>query len=332
MSNKSFTLPQTNDKIPIIGFGSGTQWQWKKKSSEATAVSSTNPNNTDPDLVNSVISALENGIKHLDTAEFYTTRPDIGKAVNTFLSNNQDKVSRSDLFITDKYNAFPPNTSNILPDGKIRGPYASLKKGLELMNLSYVDLFLLHTCQAPEGLTLIDIWNEMIQLQKEGLAKNIGVSNCAIEHLEIIKNNCEIIPQVLQIEFHPYLQNQSPHIIDFCQKNNILVEAYGPLVPLTKGNNGPLTPLLEELSKKYNVSTSNILLRWVIQQNIVAVTTTSKVERMKDIQNVYDFKLDDDDFQKISQIGDKWFFRGFNMYPVEKYNDELIKERNVTNA
>lgn len=331
MSAYTIELPQTKDKIPIIGFGSGTKWQWKKKASEETAVSASNPSNTDPDLVKSIVEALDMGFTHLDTAEFYTTRPDVGKGVNDYLAKHEGKASRSDLFIADKYNSKTPDTPNVLPDGSIRGPYASLKTGLKQMNLEYIDLFLLHTNDTPEGLTLVDCWNEMIKLQKEGLARNIGVSNFDVPNLQILKDNCETIPQVLQIEFHPYLQNQSPNIINFCKENNIQVEAYGPLSPITKCKEGPLMPLLKELAEKYNASESKILLKWVHEHGIVTVTTSSKVERMKDVLSVYDFKLEDEDFKKISDVGNTFFFRAFEIEPLPRWDDQLKKERNVIN-
>jgi diketogulonate reductase-like aldo/keto reductase len=328
--SKTLSIPQTGDLIPIIGFGSGTKWQWKKKGNDKTASTADNIANTDPDLVASVIQALETGFVHLDTAEIYTTRPDIGEAITKYLNNHKDK-KRSDIFVTDKYHAKPLNTTNILPDGSIRGPYASLKAGLKLLNLDYVDLFLLHTVETPENLSLSDMWKEMIQLQKDGLAKNIGVSNFDVPNLEILKNETGVLPQVLQIEFHPYLQNQSPGIIKYAKDNNILIEAYGPLIPITKSKEGPLIPLLDELSKKYNASITKILLKFVHSQGFVTVTTSSKIERMKEILQVYDFKLDNEDIEKIKHIGDSWFFRAFPIPPLDSWDEQLKLERNVIN-
>ena len=326
----SLPIPRSQDSIPIIGFGSGTKWQKKKKASESSKVTPENPFNTDPDLVTSIVNALETGFIHLDTAEHYSTRPDIGKGVTEYLAAHPDK-KRSDIFITDKYGARPPNGSNILPDGSIRGPYASLKTGLELMKMNYIDLFLLHTTSVPDGMSIIDSWNEMIRLQDEGLAKNIGVSNFDVPTLQLLKDNCERVPQVLQIEFHPYLQNQSPGIHQFCKENDILVEAYGPLVPITKAKEGPLIPLLEELTKKYGVSETTILLKWVHNHGIVSVTTSSRVDRMKEILTVPEFILEDEDIKKISQVGDTWFFRAFEIPPLPDWDEQLKKERNVQN-
>lgn len=323
-------IPHSDEQIPVIGFGSGTSWQWKKKASESTAVSTDKPSNVDPDLVQSIVDALETGFSHVDTAEFYTTRPDVGQAINGYLDKHPEK-KRSDVFVTDKYNASPPDTPNVLEDGSIRGPYASLKRGLQLMKLDYIDLFLLHTVRTPEGLSLEDAWREMIRLRDEGLVKNIGVSNFDVPHLQQLQKATSVLPQVLQIEFHPYLQNQSPGINEFCRENNILVEAYGPLVPITKAKEGPLIPLLAELTAKYGVSETQILLKWAQSFGIVTVTTSSKVERMKDILGVFELELSAEDLRKITDVGNSWFFRAFEIPPLPAWDEQLKKERNVLN-
>lgn len=321
MSQSTILLPRTNQPISIVGFGSGTKWQWKKKASE-------HADSTDPDLVQSVVDALETGFTHLDTAEYYTTRPDIGEGVAKFLAQNPEK-KRSDIFITDKYASHPPGVENVLPDGSIRGPYASAKTCLELMKIDYLDLFLLHTCQSPEELTLSQTWDEMIQLQKDGLVKNIGVSNFDIPHLEIIAKS-GVLPQVIQLEFHPYLQEQSPGIIEYCKANNIVIEAYGPLVPITKAKDqGPLDALLKELAEKYQVSESKILLKYVHSFGIITVTTSSKIERMKDVLTVFDFKLDAQDIEKISEVGNSFFWRAFDIPPLPTWDAELKAKRGL---
>ena len=328
----SLAIPRTGDKIPTLGFGSGTKWQWKKKGNENTAITADNLSNTDPDLVNSTIEALETGFRHLDTAEIYTTRPDIGLGVNKFLQLHPE-IKRNDLFITDKYHAISPHISNELPNGKIRGPYVSLTTGLKLMNLDYIDLFLIHTVELPEGLSLEEAWKEMIQLQKEGLAKNIGVSNFDIPHLETVINvDKDYPPQVLQLEFHPYLQNQSPNIFKFCKENNILIEGYGPLMPITKAKDeGPLIPLLNKLADKYNVTTSKILLKWSLSHGVVAITTSSKKERLIDSLQVYDFQIDEEDLKEISKVGNTHFYRAFAIKTLPQWDEQLKTERNVDN-
>ncbi|TID30048.1 hypothetical protein CANINC_001334 [Pichia inconspicua] len=321
MSATTINLPRTNQPIPIVGFGSGTKWQWKKKASE-------HADSTDPDLVQSIVDALETGFKHLDTAEYYTTRPDIGEGLHKYLAKHPEK-RREDIFITDKYAANPPGVDNNLPDGKIRGPYESAKTCLKLMNIEYLDLFLLHTVDTPQGMTLTQLWDEMIELQKDGLVKNIGVSNFDVTHLKVLEQS-GVLPQVNQLEFHPYLQEQSPGVHEYCKERGIIIEAYGPLVPITKAKGqGPLDTLLEDLSKKYNVSESKILLKWVHSFGYVTVTTSSKIERMKDVLSVFDFQLKEEDIVKISDAGNSFFWRAFEIPPLPSYDAELKAKRGI---
>ncbi|TID16284.1 hypothetical protein CANINC_004186 [Pichia inconspicua] len=321
MSARTISLPRTNQLIPIIGFGSGTKWQWKKKASE-------HADSTDPDLVQSIIDALELGFEHLDTAEFYTTRSDIGEGLHRYLAKHPEK-KREDIFITDKYSAKPPGVDTNLPDGKIHGPYESAKTSLKLMKIEYLDLFLLHSVATPEGLTLSQAWDEMIQLQKEGLVKNIGVSNFDIIHLKILEES-GVLPQVNQFEFHPYLQDQTPGIRDYCKEKGIVIEAYASLIPITKAKGqGPLGALLEDLSKKYDASESKILLKWVHSFGYVTVTTSFKIERMKDILSVYDFQLEEEDILKITEVGNSFFWRSFAISPYASYDDELKVKRGI---
>ncbi|GMM28889.1 hypothetical protein DAMA08_016050 [Martiniozyma asiatica (nom. inval.)] len=335
MNNTYCTIPQTELTVPVIGFGTGTKWQWKKKAENP--ISDENPSNTDPELVDSLVLAIRSGFTHLDTAEFYTTRPDVGEAIQKAIDDPTTPIkSRDELFVADKYNG---RLDKYLPNGEIRGPYNSMKECLRLMKLDYIDLFLIHEQYEPEWMSLEQMWKEMVQLKNEGLVKTIGVSNYTVELLERVKATGLEAPQVLQIEFHPYLQDQSPGIREYCQKNGILLEAYGPLVPLTKARNAwdelieqgqkpegsepPLEPVLRELSAKYGKSETQILLKYAHKHQFITITTSSKAERMKDILSVFEWELSDEDVQKIDAAGNSWFYRAFDIPPLPNYNEEL---------
>ncbi|GMM28888.1 hypothetical protein DAMA08_016040 [Martiniozyma asiatica (nom. inval.)] len=337
----SLTIPKTKFTIPVIGFGTGTKWQWKKKAENP--ISDEKPSNTDPELVDSLVLAIRSGFTHLDTAETYTTRPDVGEAIHKAIADPTIAIkSRDELFITDKYQV---KLNQYLPNGQVRGPYNSLKQCLELMNTKYIDLFLLHTSMETEWMSLEQMWKEMVQLKNEGLVKTIGVSNFPIDSLERVKATGLEAPQVLQIEFHPYLQDQSPGIREYCQKNGILLEAYGPLVPLTKARNAwdelieqgqkpegsepPLEPVLRELSAKYGKSETQILLKYAHKHQFITITTSSKAERMKDILSVFEWELSDEDVQKIDAAGNSWFYRAFDIPPLPNYNEELKISRGL---
>lgn len=309
---KFLTIPSTGDKIPSIGFGSGTKWQHKKKGRGEEAKGT-----LDEDLVSVLVEAINHGFVHLDTAEIYTTRAEIGEALKRS-GKDRDKV-----WITDKY-----AHSSVYPGtNKRRGPYDSLVEGLKIMGIESVDLFLIHTQKLDfETNSMEYYWSEMEKLYNEGLAKNIGISNFDSKHLDLIYKIAKIKPAVIQLEFHPYLQQQSPGIFEYLKDKNVLIEAYGPLVPLTKARPGPLDDILPGLSKKYNASETQILLRWVQQQGILTVTTSSNPKRMDDIMDSFNLTLSDEDIELIRETGKKKFFRGFILDAFQQYDDELKAE------
>ncbi|OWB82259.1 2-dehydropantolactone reductase (A-specific) activity protein [[Candida] boidinii] len=312
---KFLTIPSTGDQIPIIGFGSGTKWQHKKKGRGEEAKGT-----LDEDLIAVLVEALNHGFVHLDTAEIYTTRAEIGEALK------RSGKKRDEVWITDKY----AHTSVYPGTTKRRGPYDSLVEGLKTLGVESVDLFLIHTQKLDLEAYPIDYyWGELEKLYNEGLAKNIGISNFDTEHLESIYKIAKIKPAVIQLEFHPYLQQQSPGIFEYLKDKNILVEAYGPLIPLTKAKPGPLDDVLTALSKKYNASETQILLRWVQQQGIVTVTTSSNPKRMDDIMDSFNLTLSDEDVELIRETGKKKFFRGFIPDPFAKFDDALKAELNL---
>ena len=158
------------------------------------------------------------------------------------------------------------------------------KKQLEQSGLQYFDLYLVHApCQKSGeafSKSLPQIWNEMEELVAQGLVRQIGVSNWRIQDLEEIWEAAKMKPVCNQVEGHPYLLQEK--LIKYCQERKILLTYYGPQLPLTKLKGGPLDTVLQELKERYHATEGQILLRWVYQQGVVPITTTSKIERMKD--------------------------------------------------
>lgn len=334
------------DGIPLVGFGAGTKWQWKKKSEVADFTKA-----VDEDLVDSLKTALAVGFRHLDTAEVYSTRRDIGEALRRAIEDPSIPIKqREDIFITDKYAAESSKAINehitpITKDGVVRGPITSLKTSLNEMGIDYIDLFLFHTTGINPEMDLVSQWGELVELQKQGLVKKIGVSNYDVKHLEEIKALGNGMPQVLQIEFHPYLQNQSSGIQAYAKENGITLEAYAPLVPLTKardawrlliesgekpaGSEPPLDSLLRTLVEKYGVSETQLLLKYTLQSGFIPITTSSKRERMVDVLGVLDWEMEDDDLKAINEVGNSWFYRAFAIPPGPSHDDKLKSERGL---
>ncbi|OWB78764.1 aldo-keto reductase (NADP) activity protein [[Candida] boidinii] len=276
--------------IPNIGYGTGTKW-YKYGNDEL-----------DTNLISTLVTALKKGINHIDFAEVYNTDLEVAEAIK------QSGIKRSDLFLTDKYFA---GDSTYTAHSKDANPLLRLKKILSILNTDNVDLYLLH---APfiktetHGFSLKEAWNFMEECKEEGLAKHIGVSNFQIEELETISKDAKYKPEVNQIEFNAFLQNQTPGIVDYCQKNNILIEAYSPLGPLYKGDLSKsagkvFDDYITELADKYSVSKLQILLRWVQKKGIVPISTSSKPERMDEFLSLSNLELTDEEVKKITELG-----------------------------
>jgi len=134
----------------------------------------------------------------------------------------------------------------------------------------------------------------MEEAQSAGLAKNIGVSNFRVEDLKVVLESGTVVPAANQIELHPYVWKAAEPIYKLCQEKGITVESYGGQTPVARVLGGPLDPTLaaiaERLQKTHGkpVTAGQVLTKWLLQKNVVVVTTTSKVERIKQFQDTVD--------------------------------------------
>lgn len=158
------------------------------------------------------------------------------------------------------------------------------------------------------GYTIESIWEELISLKKAGKVRYIGVSNYRVSDIEKcikVSPSEDYYPVVNQIEFHPFLQEQSEGIYDFCKKHNILIEGYKTLSPLTIFSDEELNAYLAKLSDKYSKTASQILLKYDLQKGVLPITTSSNEQRIKDSLNLNDFVLEDSEVESIDNIGSK---------------------------
>ncbi|KAI0843788.1 NADP-dependent oxidoreductase domain-containing protein [Hypoxylon sp. FL0890] len=275
LSNPTLRLNDGNE-IPMLAFGPGSVFSGQ------------------PDQVfNSALSAIRNGFYHLDVAEVDGNEQQLGSAIR------QSGVPRSQLFITTK--VWTVGTT-------VR---AAFDASLERLGLDYVDLYLVNWPQiADKPDRLQQIWAEVEAIKESGRARSIGVSNFLPEHLDTILRTARVKPAINQIEYHTYLQHDN--LINFHRQHGIATAAYAPLTPITKARPGPIDNIFLSLAKKYGVSEADIALRWVIDQGIVAVTSTSSEERLQSLRrNLPSFKLTQGEVQEISYLGKQKHFRGF---------------------
>lgn len=222
-------------EMPVLGFGT---WQLYGAQAE-----------------NSIIYALRNGYRMIDTARIYQNEEDVGNALR------KNNIEREKIFITTKL--YPVEQG-------YRSTIDACEKSLRLMRLDYIDLYLIHW---PVAELLIETWEAMIQLQKKGKCRAIGVSNYMIPHLEYLMAYSSIKPAVNQVEFTPYMYQKDLHV--FCKSHQIQLESYSPLTRRVKLED----PRLVLLASKYNKSTAQILIRWILQKGLITIPKSSREKK-----------------------------------------------------
>lgn len=229
-----------------------------------------------------VLNAMETGYRLIDTAASYQNEEAVGKAIA------KSGIAREELFITTKL-----WVQDMGYDRTIR----AIEKSMSRLKLDYLDLYLIHQ---PFG-DVHGSWRAMEKLHQEGKIRAIGLSNFQPDRvMDIIAFN-EINPAVNQIETHPFHQQSEAEI--FLKENNVQMESWGPFA---EGKNGLFTnPILQEIGEKHQKSIAQVVLRWLIQRNIIAIPKTVSKDRMKQNFEVFDFQLDEMDLETIQTLDQK---------------------------
>ncbi|RYP82599.1 hypothetical protein DL769_001593 [Monosporascus sp. CRB-8-3] len=265
------------NEIPMLSYGFGTA----------------NFAGKDDDVSRRAIMAIQNGYYHLDSAEAYFNETGVGTGIKA------SGVPRKKLFVVSK-----------VVGTKGQDVQVALESSLGKLGLDYLDMYLVHIPYAagsPEELQRI--WTEMEAIKASGKARSIGVSNFEQPDIEVILQTAKIIPAINQIEYNPYFQHGN--LIKFLREKNIAVAAFSPLAAVTTARPGPLDETYTELAKKYEVTESDIALRWCIDQDIVAVTTSHSEQRLQGyLRNLPKFKLTGEEIELISEIGKKKHHKG----------------------
>lgn len=225
-----------------------------------------------------VKAALEVGYRSIDTAAVYGNERGVGKALK------ESGIPRNEIFLTTKvWN----------DDMRAKQTLVAFEKSLERLQTDYVDLYLIHW---PVKESYLETWRVMEEIYQSGRAKAIGVSNFLEHHIEDILQNCKIIPAVNQIEFHPYLVQ--PNLLQICKKNNIQVEAWSPLMQ------GHIVSVdaVKKLAEKYGKTPAQIVLRWNLQHQVVAIPKTIRPERMIENTLIFDFELSAEEMNLLDSL------------------------------
>jgi diketogulonate reductase-like aldo/keto reductase len=226
--------------------------------------------------------ALEIGYRHIDTAQLYGNEADIGDALR------ESGIKREQVFITTKvWNSYQGYDSTL----------QACEQSLRRLRLQYVDLYLIHW--PVQGMSL-DTWRAMVNLLRSGKARAVGVSNYTIELLqEILQNSDVVVPAVNQVEFHPFLYQK--HLLSFCEKNGIQLEAYSPLTRGYKLND----PTILAVAKKYgNKTPAQVLIRWSLQHGLVVIPKSIHENRIRENSQVFDFQIGPEDMRLLDSLNE----------------------------
>jgi diketogulonate reductase-like aldo/keto reductase len=235
----------------------------------------------DEEAESAVGQAINVGYRLIDTAKIYRNEIGVGKALAS------TKVPREDLFITTKlWNA----------DQGYESTLKAFDESLEKLGLDYVDRYLIHW-PTPEYDQYVETYKALETIYKEGRAKAIGVCNFDIEHLQRILDECEVVPSVNQVECHPYLQQQE--LKEFCKEHGIVLEAYSPLMNGTKVLHDPV---IREIASEHDKTPAQVILRWHLQSDVIAIPKTVTPSRMDENIDVFDFELSTADLDKIAAL------------------------------
>ncbi|KAF5309827.1 hypothetical protein D9619_010329 [Psilocybe cf. subviscida] len=228
--------------------------------------------------------AFATGIRHVDTAQNYKNETEAGIAIR------ECGLPRKDIFVTTKWSRL--NGLDIA---------TSFKDSLTNLGLSYIDLYLIHGAELCDDIPAC--WKEMEKIKESGLAKSIGVSNFEVGDLDQLLAMAQYKPVVNQILLHPYVYQEQKSIVEMCEREDIVVEAYSPLIPVTKRPGGPLDKPVSIIAKRLGVPMDQVLLAWSRAKGAVPVTMSMKKERLEGYVRAGDLQLTEGDVAAIDEGG-----------------------------
>jgi alcohol dehydrogenase (NADP+) len=276
------------DKMPALGLGT-----WKSQKGE---------------VYQAIHEAVKVGYRHIDCAAIYGNEPEIGQAFSDLFK--QGIVKREDLWITSKLWNSAHEEDRVIP---------AFEKTLADLQLDYLDLYLVHwpvalkygtgfPTSADEFLSIDRVpieatWKKKEKIQKSGKARHIGVSNFSVKKLRTLLETCSFKPEVNQVELHPYLQQNA--MLEFCNKEGIVLTAYSPLgSDLPKGNapNIMNDPIIMTIGQIHNASQAQVLISWAIQRGTSVIPKSVNPERIKQNFESANLKLTAEEMKQIARL------------------------------
>ena len=258
-----------------------------------------------------VLDAIKVGYRLIDTAQSYFNEEEVGNAIQKAISDGL--VKREELFITSKV-----WIDNYGYEKCKQSVLDSMKK----LKVDYLDLMLLHQPFAD----YYGAYRALEELYEEGKLKAIGVSNFYPDRLtDMCLFERKIVPHVNQVETNVF--NAQYEAQENMKKYNVQIEAWAPFA---EGRNNMFSnEVLTEIGKKYNKSVAQVILRWLTQRDVVALSKSTQIERVKENFNIFDFELSDEDMEKIKQLDTKtsMFFSHYDPNMVSWFDQMVVSRR-----
>lgn len=233
--------------------------------------------------VRAISSALDNGYRLIDTAYNYENEATVGQAIQ------RSGVKREDIIVTSK-----------LPGRYHEYDKAvyTIQESLYRANFDYYDLYLIHWPNPKQG-HFVEAWQALIDAQKWGLIRSIGVSNFLPEHIEQLEKETGVLPSVNQVELHPYFNNRE--LLDWNKEKGIQIESWSPIGRKLAGDL-LANQTIDDIAQKYNKSITQIILRWHIQIGAIPIPGSSNSIHQQENINIFDFELNDTEMSRINEL------------------------------
>ena len=228
---------------------------------------------------NAITSALNSGVRLIDTAYMYGNEEEIGRAIK------DSNVPREEIFVITKI--YPTQYDN---------PEEAIEMAFDKLGLDYIDMMLLH----HPGTNDVKAYKAMEKYVKEGKIHSLGLSNWYVEELEEFLPQIEIMPSLDQNEIHPYYQEND--VIPYIQSKGIVVQGWYPF-----GGRGHTSEILgnetiSKIAENHNVSSAQVILRWNLQKGVVVIPGSSNPDHIKENTDIYAFELTDEEMNQINSL------------------------------
>lgn len=231
------------------------------------------------DTAGTVEEALRLGYRMIDTAVDYYTQPGIGVALQ------RTTVDRADIFLVTKIE-------------EDEDAYEATVRDLKELRTDYADLMLIH--RPPDDGPGVHLWEGLIRAKKEGLAREIGVSNYSTDEIDELADATGELPVVNQIEWTPF--GWSRDMLEYCREKGIVIQSYSPLTRAERLGDGRLV----EIARRCGRTPAQVLLRWNLQMGLSTVPKANRRNHLEENLAMFDFEIDDEDMQRLNDLNEQW--------------------------